>query len=92
MRPVLSSVPSNPSPRSRYLPALPRPRRDSAEFSLGYDAYVVFPDARPLPESLGTRLADWSRRVRRLLGDTSLRLVATVALVGFAWLCERGAA
>jgi hypothetical protein len=92
MRPVPSSLPSNPVPRSRYLPALPRPRRDSAEFSLGYEAYVVFPDARPLPASLGTRLTDWSRRVRRLLGETGLRVVATVAVVGFAWLCERGGA
>jgi hypothetical protein len=92
MRPVLSSVPSDPSPRSRYLPALPRPRCDSAEFSLGYDAYVVFPDARPMPATLGTRLAHWSRRVRRILGEAGLRVVATLAVVGFAWLCERGGA
>jgi hypothetical protein len=28
---------------SRHVPALPRRRCDSAEFSLGYDAYVVVP-------------------------------------------------
>ena len=92
MRPALSSVPSNRVSRSRYLPALPRPRCDSAEFSLGYDAHVVFPDAPPMPARLGARLAEWSRRVRRILGEAGLRLMATVAVVGFAWVCERAGA
>jgi len=87
---VLPVVPRRPA--SRLVPALPRRRRDSAEFSLGYDAYVVVPALEPTPPSPGLRLAEWSRRVRRLLADAGFRTFAAVALVGFAWLCERGSA
>ena len=87
---VLFSGTRGPAPR--LVPALPRPRRDSAEFSLGYDAYVVVPALEADPPSPGLRLAEWSRRVRRLLANAGFRAFAAVALVGFAWLCERGGA
>ena len=77
---------------SRHVPALPRRRCDSAEFSLGYDAYVVVPALDVTAPRQGPRLVEWSRRVRRLLADAGFRAFAAVALAGFAWLCERGGA
>jgi hypothetical protein len=91
MRPLL--VPVATRPALVYLPVpARRKRRDSAEFSLGGDAYVVVPGLHAAPRGLGARIAEWSRRVRRLLGDASFRALAAVALTGFAWLCEQGGA
>ena len=91
MRPLL--VPAATRPVLLYLPVpARRRRRDSAEFSLGGDAYVVVPGLHEPRRSLGVRIAEWSRRVRRLLGEASFRALAAVALAGFAWLCEQGGA
>ena len=91
MRPVPPATIAASAPR--YIPALPRRRCDSAEFSLGYDAYVALPALHAGASSTARlRFAEWSRRVRRVLGAARLRLFAGVALAGFAWLCEhRGA-
>ena len=90
MRTAPVPVPSRPAPR--FVPARPRRRCDSTEFSLGGDAYVVVPGLERPPAGLGLRLAEWSRRVRRLLGEAGFRAFAAVALAGFAWMCERGGA
>ena len=94
MRPmlVLVPVPVPTRPTPRHVPALPRRRCDSAEFSLGGDAYVVVPGLHAAPSGLGQRVAEWSRRVRRLLGEAGFRAVAAVTLACFGWLCERGGA
>ena len=91
MRPLL--VPAATRPALLYLPVpARRRRRDSAEFSLGGEAYVVVPGLHAPPRGLGFRIAEWSRRVRRLLGEASFRAVAALAVTGFAWLCEQGGA
>ena len=88
MRPVLVPVPTR-GPAPRYVPALPRRRCDSAEFSLGGDAFVVVPGLTTGSPALGPRLAEWSRRVRRLLAQAGFRAFAAVTLASFSWLCER---
>ena len=91
MRTVLAPIPIR-APAPRYVPARRRRRCDSAEFSLGGDAYVVVPGLDRQPPGLALRLAEWSRRVRRLLGEAGFRVVATLALAGWSWVCERGGA
>jgi len=80
------------SPRMKA-PALPRNRHDTSEVALGYDAYVVFPDlaARQFAPRQGAmaRVQEWSRRIRRLLADATVRAIAAVSLTTFAWLCQR---
>ena len=93
MRPMLVlvpvTVPTRPAPR--HVPALPRRRCDSAEFSLGGDAYVVVPGLHAAaPPGVGQRVAEWSRRVRRRLGEAGFRAFAAVTLASCGWLCERG--
>jgi hypothetical protein len=92
MRRVVLSPTAPIIPAPRLVPALQRRRHDSAEFSLGFDAYVVFPAAVPARPGLLARVNAWSLRVRRLLADRSARVLAALLLAGFAWLCERGGA
>ena len=77
-----------PSEARNRIPSCSRPRQDTGEVALGYDAYVVLPDPRG-PAATLSRYTEWSRRVQRLLSDTGVRLFAALCLATFSWLCER---